>query len=256
MNDPHVEKLHYKIITGEGFNYENAPSFSEGTDYFIMSLDKETIIFKMKAHFPTEKEARAITDDYLKEWEILIGIQHNPDALSFKFDRADIIDRDPSPEGEHPQIQATATIAGHVNLLKSYNEYPSRPKEFLVSPEVETMYLRYKLYKKNKESLTSMAYMCLTVLEVSAVDRKRAALKYNIHYNVLNKLGELCSTKGDEKEIRKAQKDKKYIPLTPVEKQWIQEVVKSLIRRAGDWTYDQKGRFDQITMGDFPSLAK
>lgn len=256
MNDPHVEKLHYKIITGEGFNYENAPAFSEETDYFIMSLDKETIIFKMKAHFPTEKKARAITDGYLKEWEILIGIQHNPDALSFKFDRADIIDRDPSPEGEHPQIQATATIAGQVNLLKSYNEYPSQPKRFRASPDAETMYSRYKAYKQKRESLTSMTYFCFTVLKVSAGGRKRAAVKYNIHDDVLNKLSELCSTKGDEKEIRKAQKDKKYIPLTPVEKQWIQEVVKSLIRRAGEWAYDPKGRFDQITMRDFPSLAK
>jgi hypothetical protein len=256
MKDPHVEKLRYKIITGEGFNYESAPAFSEETNYFRMFLDKKNIIFEMKVHFSTEKEARIIADEYLMSWEVLIGIQHNPNALSLKFDRADIIDRDPSPNSEHPQVQATATIAGHVNPLKSYNEYPSRPRRFRASPDVETMYSRYKAYKQKRESLTSMAYFCLTVLEYGAGNRKIAAVRYNIKYEVLKKLGELCSEKGNKKEARKASRGKNYVPLTPLERRWIEEVIKALIQRVGEWAYDSQAKFKQITMHDFPSLAE
>jgi len=64
MNDPHVEKLYYKVITGEGVDYKNAPAVSEERDNFKMVLDSKTAIFEMKRHFSTEQKAKAIVDEY------------------------------------------------------------------------------------------------------------------------------------------------------------------------------------------------
>ncbi|KPJ63845.1 MAG: hypothetical protein AMJ45_06840, partial [Syntrophobacter sp. DG_60] len=217
MNDPHVEKLYYKVITGNGVDYENAPAVFEETNDFRMLLDGETAVFEMKTHFSTEKEAKAIVDEYLKQWDVLIGIEHNPDELFFKFDRANIVDRAPSPHGEHTlNIQGTVhiTVFGHGKLHVSRGKYPSRPKRFSVSPDVETMYLRYKAYRKSQEPLIPMANLCLTVLQESARNAKgykkrnnlrgKAAYQYEIEYDVLDKLGDLCANKGDEREARKA----------------------------------------------------
>jgi len=104
-----------------------------------------------------------------------------------------------------------------------------------------------------------MSNICLTELERSTGEqrvkkaRRKAAEKYSIEYDVLNKLGNLCA-KGSEKEARKAPMDNKYKPLTTIEKQWIEKVVKSLILRVGEYAYDPNTKFRRITMHDFPSI--
>jgi hypothetical protein len=100
-----------------------------------------------------------------------------------------------------------------------------------------------------------MAYMCLTVLDASAGgSRKKAAAQYAIAESILRKLGELCSTRGSRQEARKAPKTGVYVPLTSLEKEWIQGVVKKLIRRLGEWAYDQTANLTKITMTDLPKI--
>lgn len=101
MNDPHVAKLHYKIMTVENVDYYNAPPIHEETDEFAMSLNGETAVFEMKKHFSTEQGARAVVDEYIKRWEVLIGIELEPDELKLIFEKSDIIDRAPTPESKN-----------------------------------------------------------------------------------------------------------------------------------------------------------
>ncbi len=117
------------------------------------------------------------------------------------------------------------------------------------------MYLRYKAYRKKRETLASMAYMCLTIFEASAGGRKEAARQYNIANAVLDKLGKLTATKGNREEARKFPKDGKFDPLRPKEKEWIVSVIKELIRRAGEYAYDPNAKVRQLSMKDFPDLA-
>jgi hypothetical protein len=239
MNDPHVEKLHYKVVPGEDADYKAAPVLEEETDNFVMTLDGKTAVFVMNKHFATEQEAREVIEDYLSKWAVLIGLEHGPDELNLVFEKSDIIDRSPAPKKNGDvTIQCKSAIMA-VSALKatlhiSHAEYPSLPRNFSRSVDVETMYIRYKAYRQGREPLTTTANVCRTLLEASAGNRRKAASKYNIGIKVLSKLGLLCD-RGSIEEARKAPKKGPFVPLTSEEKEWIEQVVKAIIRRVGEW---------------------
>ena len=185
MNDPHVKALYYKIIFGKNVDYDNSPPLFQNTDEFDFSLDQKSAVFAMKQHYATVKEARSIVEEYLRAWDILIGLEHDPGDIQLKFNHADIIDQAPSMSDKHfKNFQGHCSIQTHVSdtvsLHVSRGKYPSFPKNFRASIDVETMYLRYKSYRQGRETLTSMAYMCLTILETSAGGRIKAEKQYNI----------------------------------------------------------------------------
>ena len=266
MNDPHVKALHYRVTVGEDIDYDNAPSVSESTDEFGLSIDGDIAIFKMKKHYPTADEARAVVDEYLRAWEILIGLEHDPDDLCFVFDRPDVIDRSPHETEKNIMNSqahvAASTATSNVHLHVSRDRYPPFPQNFIASLDAETMYLRYRAYRQNREKLTSMAYMCFTVLTASAGGQgkakgnkklEKAADQYNISSKVLNKLSRLSTERGDATEARKYPKNGTFTPLSPKEKEWIVSVIKALIRRVGEYECARStgAELKQITMGDF-----
>ena len=268
MNDPHVKALHYRVIVGKDIDYDNAPPVSGITDEFDLSIDGDIAIFEMKKHYPTADEAKEVVDEYLRAWDILIGLAHDPDDLCFIFDRADVIDRSPHKTGKNVlNLQthiAASTVTSDIILNESCGWYPSFPKNFVASTDAETMYLRYKAYRQNREKLTSMAYMCLTVLEGRAVERdkakgktrEKAAKQYCIDIDVLDTLGKLCTVQGDTTEARKYSENRTFTPLNSKEKKWIVSVIKRLIRRVGEYRYAHStgAKLKQITMGDFPKI--
>lgn len=259
MNDPHVKRLYYKVLIGEDVDYKNAPALSETTHEFEFSLDGEKAVFNMKQHYSSAHEARAVVEPYLRAWDILIGLIHDPDDLQLKFDHADIIDRAPVSNNKktinlQAHISAHVMVSDKVHLHVSRGKFPPFPKNFKASPDAETMYLRYKSYREGRESLTAMAYMCLTVFQASAGGRKEAEKMYCIDYDVLDTLGRLTSTKGGPEDARKYPKNGKFDPLHAKEKEWIISVVKTLIRRAGEYAHDNKVKLYQISIKDFPEL--
>ena len=267
MNDPHVKALYYQVVVGKDVDYNNAPPLSETTDTFEISLDGKTAVFKMKQHYSTADEAKGVVEQYVRAWGIMVGLEQDPGDLQLVFDHADIIDRSPDTSDKNV-VNLQAHLSAHVvvsdsaigsdsvvSLHVSRGKYPSFPKNFSASPDAETMYLRYKTYRQKRETLTSMAYMCLTILEAGADSRKEAARQYSIDDEVLGTLGKLTSTKGDPEEARKFPKDGKFDPLRPKEKEWIVSVIKALIRRAGEYAYDPKAKLKQLSMKDFPDLA-
>jgi len=260
MNDPHVKALHYRVTVGKDIDYSNAPSVSEITEKFDLSIDGDTAIFEMKKHYSTADEAKEVVDEYLHKWDILIGLEHDPDDLRFVFDRADVIDRSPQ-KGEKNVLNlqscvAASTVTSNASLHVSRGRYPSFPKNFIASTDAETMYLRYKAYRQNREKLTSMAYMCFTVLMASAGGLEKAAKQYYISSKVLKKLSELSTTRGGATEARKCTGTGTFTPLNPKEKEWIVLAIKALIRRVGEYEYASStgAELKQITMGDFPKI--
>ena len=175
MNNPHVNCLYYKVIPKESVDYKNATSFRDETENFEFLIKDDMAIFQMKAHYQTEDEARIVTDNFLETWKVVIGLENDPDDLNFRFDHSDIIDLDPNPSNKNvinlkASICSHVIVSDHVTVHISRNKYPSRPINFSKSPDVETMYLRYKAYRLGKESLTSMEYMCLTVYFSESTD--------------------------------------------------------------------------------------
>jgi hypothetical protein len=107
-----------------------------------------------------------------------------------------------------------------------------------------------------------MAYFCLTLIEANAGDqeqakerkknrkREKAGKKYRISCEVLAKLGELTSTRGDEKTARKSHR--LHTPLSGAETRWIEAAVKAIIRRVAE--IDSDPILPEITMSDLPAL--
>ena len=252
MKQSQVKTLYYKVSMAEGMDYDNAPPVVEETEDFEIHIDKENIVFHMKRMFSNVVEARSLAEEYLKTWCVLIGIENYPDELRFTFERADI------QEGDIQLAQRTdaAYLLGNVSLrYPPRKKFPSRPTNFRLSPDVETMYVRFKAYKQGREPLTGMAYMCLKVLEVSAGNRRKAAERYNISDNLLQKLGDLAN-KGNPSEVRKAPDNGQYTPLKQTEKIWMEKVVKALIQRMGEWAYAPSSKLPKLTRADFQEKAE
>lgn len=255
MNDPHVKTLHYRVVPGNNVDYEKAAPITVETDDFSVTMNSKDAIFEMKNHFTTKNDAKKIVDSYLMRWDLLIGLELAPGDLTFIFQHANIIDRAPVSDGGidlNVHSAVSASVAMDVVLHVSRGTFPTPPLHFALTPDVETMYIRYKACREGRESLLSMAYMCLTVLKTSA--NGKAAEKYTISETVLKKLGNLCTERGSPAEARKKLRGSDFIPLSAQEKEWVIQVVKAIIRRTGEHAFEPTRTLPQLTMSDFPTI--
>lgn len=262
MNDPHVEHLRYRLETTETLGFKD-PDPIEGTnDIFDWQLEDSELTLNMKQHFASEEEAQQAVSDFLRSWELYVNLYEGREAIHFQYVDAHVIDRNPPPPGS-PQVLHAKSIRGEGAMMGTptirvqRNSYPTPPEQFQVSPDVETLWNRYRQYVEGKEQLLSMAYFCLTVLESDFPNNKRAgaARKYGIHVDVLQKLGELTTTRGDERTARKAEPNRNFAPLTGKEEEWIRTAVKSIIRRVGEHNASGSAAgLPEIGMNDLSTL--
>ncbi len=253
-----VERLFYKVILSKYTDYDKAPPISGETEDFKWQLSKDQLAIEMKTHCATAGEAKKKAEEFLKDWEIWIGINQGPNNLKFRFESAEIVDLNlnnhKSILSRRASLSCISTTLDAI-LHISHNEFVPPPQNFKVSPEVEMMFIKYKMYHEGRASLLGMAYWCLTVMENAAGGRHKAADQYRIEPKVLSKLGELCSDRGDVKQARKMKAKAGTTPLKPSEQKWILTVVKRLILRVGEYAYDPVARPTKITMADFPALT-
>ncbi|MBU1487111.1 hypothetical protein KKH56_03565, partial [bacterium] len=125
--------------------------------------------------------------------------------------------------------------------------------------KVKTIFDRYRDYLRGREKLGQMAYTCLTEFcgsdKIGNKIRKEIGERYKVEENILKKLGELSSTRGNAGERRKAPpKGGNYQPFTSNEKEWIKLVIKELIIRLGKYEWDPNTPFKKLTMNDFPQI--
>jgi len=256
---PHVEKLYYRVISSEETDYDKAPPISGETGDFRWQLSKDQLSIDMKAHCGKESDAREVVDEYLKGWEVTTGIFHKPGILSFKFSSSIVIDRPGENKSyKSKMIESDSSeiilLSDEIKEHKSYENFPAPPEKFTVSSEVEMMFFRYRLYREGRETLRSVAYWCLKVVEYSAGGRHEASEQYGVDFRVLRKLTELCWTKGDVDQTRQVKGNSGITPLKPTERAWIRAVVERLILRAGEYAYDPVSKLQLLTMADFPAI--
>jgi hypothetical protein len=213
----------------------------------------------MKLHVTTSEEARALVDPALRDWEMEIELAKGPGELRFIYENAEIIDRTPPTPGvirnhvlvtlQDALLVSSGTATRHVTRGK----YPDAPVGFHLTPDVESILLRFRGYKEGREPLLSMAYFCLTVVESVAGGRNRrrnAAKTFGIAQNVLDKLGDLTANRGDRAIARKAHATSQ--PLTDAEHKWIKATIKELVLRLCD--PPQHSERKQLTMADLPPV--
>jgi hypothetical protein len=257
MNDPHVVRLKYKLVTGDSVSYNSPPPLVFSTPGFDLKLENGVLTVEMKEHHATVGSAIERLRPTLRAWEIQVGLVEGRDALKFEFDESEVVDRNPPSPGSGIEITAGTSevmaISDSLKVRVGRSQYPTPPTSFKASPLVELMWSRLQQYLDGKELLPSMAYFCLTTIEAQAPGtnkRKNASVKYKIDELVLSKLGELTSGVGDELSARKFETKR---PHTPAELDWILKAVKLLITRVGEYDFDPAAPLKQITLAD---LAK
>jgi len=259
-NDPHVESLRYRVIHSQTVDYSGAAPLAYDTGEFSVTLEKDALIVTMLAHTASEEEGRALVEPFLKAWEIQAGLDLGLAQIGFSFQGSNVIDRAPSPQDARTVFLQAARgefrLSGSpVSLVVRRRHYPPAPQRFSISPDVETMYYRYKGYCEGHEPLLSMANFVLTMLQQGKANkaRKAAAGRYCVDCKVLNTLGRL-SAAGSPQEARKAPKGGTFQDLSDAEKQWVSAAVRRLILRAGECAAVGAGQLPVVGMADLPPL--
>jgi len=258
VRDPHVESLIYKLQTVENVTYDNPSPLEIDYEEFSGRLENGVLTCQMKGHYPSIEAARRVVDPYLRAWEIDAALSLGRGEIRFIYEDGKVVDRNPPLPGEPQVLEISSTghlhFSGTATIHVTRKQYPKPPKTFKVSPDVQTLWHRYEMYLDGKEPLLSMAYFCLTVIEAKAGGRLRASAMFAIEEQVLRKLGELTSVRGDSLTARKAPRNTTVIPLADKERAWIEAVIKQLIRRVGElasWHTPSK-----LKITDLPSLTR
>jgi hypothetical protein len=262
MNDPHVVRLKYKLVTGDSVSYNSPPPVVFSDPGFDLKLENGILTVDMKEHFTTAGSADERLRPTLRAWEIQVGLFDGRDALKFEFDGSEIVDRNPPPPGSAiAHAVGVSEVLGVSDFQKAQvvrNQYPNPPTSFKASPLVELLWSRLQQHLDGKEFLTGTGFACLTLIEAQASSRKgrrkKASVQYKIHIDVLKKLGELTADVGDELSARKFEAPSTKRPHTPAEQDWILEAIKLLIARVGEYDFDPAAPLKQITLADLPKV--
>ncbi len=167
MNDPHVVALHYRIDHGDAIDYSEAEPLDREESRFRLRVEDRKVKFELKEHFATEEQAREALTKYIRVWEFDATLKYgNSDSFRLVFEKAEIIDRNPTP-GEvriSGRLEIKAAV-GSATLTTVVRKYPSPPSDIALNPDAETMHQRYLGYRGRHELLPSVAYFCLSMLE-------------------------------------------------------------------------------------------
>jgi hypothetical protein len=227
MSKPQVSSLTYRVATTDFFEFENPADLTFDTQDFKGRISAGVLTLNPKLHFTTEEEARALADPFVRAWEIHAALRQGRPPFHFEFQGSLIIDRSSGHGSSLSDLKITVAQLADFQLKILDTRYPDPPIGFTVTPEVEVLFKRLSQYWSNKELLLSMAYSCLSFLG-RVGGRNSAAKRYAIQIDVLRKLGNLATTRGDEGNARKI--GTQITPLSPEEVTWIEETIKAVIR--------------------------
>lgn len=265
VNDPHVVALVFDVEHGPSVRYrDDAPRVTHDETGFRLTLEYGTARFELKEHHATEEEALERVRPYVRNWEMDACLRGRPGDFRLHFRRAEIIDRDPPPPTPgtaslSPQPLVVGVTFGRPSLIGVKPAYPPPPSGLTLKaddPDVATMYQRLDGYYAGREPLPSMAYFCLTVLELpfknGSGPRRRTGARYCIDKALLDEIGELSSTRGGAGSARKAAAGAE---LSRKEARFLEEAVKQLIRRAAEVAQRPGAAFPQITLASLPDRS-
>lgn len=248
--------MHYEVGSGEGISYRNPEPVSFSNHLGTFDLGDNKLRIAPTEHFSDEDEARRAVEPFLRAWEIEADLSSNVGMIRFKFERVELVDRDPPPPGSPQVIEVKGAsmmlVGASASLHLTCTKYPQPPKTFRATPEVQHAYRRWIGFRSGKEPLQSMAYFVLTLLESAAGSRQSAARSFQIDVAVLGTIGRLSSTKGDESTARKAGPGNQFQELSGAEKQWLEEAVRRVVHRLGE--HASGAPLTLISLTDLPSI--
>lgn len=180
--------------------------------------------------------------------------------MTFKYRSGTVIDRNPPPQGKSSVSRAEGELLSQMTLNAQVGldlvlrpaAYPSPPTGFSWSPDVGALWQRYSGCISGREPVASMAYFSLTVVEALAGGRRNAPASLAISQDVLDTLGRLSSSIGDDNTARKRAETPR--PHTNQEEGWMLAAVRALIKRLGELAHNPGAALPELTMSDLPQL--
>lgn len=254
MNDPHVERLHYRIRHDQTVRYDKAPPLVCEMPLFTARIEGDRAVLEMKGHFASEEEAKSAAAPFLQAWEVWAGLERDLGEFGFTYVSCDVVDRRPPPGNGAVVAAGTVHVEGFPPSIRvDQGSYPEAPDHFAVSPAVRDMYNVYSRWRQGKDRLGTIGNLVYTrVIEESRGQQTAAAKRLGIDRDVLKTLSDLCATRGGPSDARKAKGLAR--DFTREERRWLEEAVKVVIRRAGEVAADPARNRPVITMRDLPDL--
>lgn len=251
MNDPHVVSLRYRVVTGPHVDFDMAAPVEFETPDFRVAIAEGAATFAMAGHFASVEEARRIVDPFVQAWEISSCIENDPGDFTLEYDRAEVIDRAPTPGVVCVTgVQAVATFGMDAVAHVKRGRFPTPPLDFVCDEVVEAMAWQYEGVRQRRLALGAVSYFCLSLLEGAFGGRDGIRDRLSISSTVLTTFGRLSSEKGG--------KARKGLGLgsefTNQERAWLKAVIKLFIRRAGEYGFEPTKVRPLVTMADLPDL--
>ena len=223
----------YRVEHDSSVDYEQASPLGENRTKFRVLVEEDRARFELNDHYATVPEAQAVIQPFIDQWEFEASLRGGAGKFSLRFDRPEVIDRQPTPGEISAAVHFSVGIPTVTVSVTVSKEYPSPPWEGAINiadPDVQTMHQRYMGYFQKHELLPSMAYFCYEVftkrLSDNVVD---ASEKYKISRNLIEEVRKISSRKGG-KEARKAFGVGEE--LTTEEKRFLERAVQVMILRA------------------------
>ena len=232
MQEPTLDWLRYRVHFAPGIAIDAPTPRQFDTPQFLGVLTKEGLELKPKVRIETQAEARAAIEPLLRAWEVQIGLDVGTPVLTFEFEGLRFVDG-ASPSGSGFGLHhSTAELGPDAFVVHHLKEFPPPPKGFVSTPDIETLWFRFRMYKQRREPLQSMAYFCLTVLKASCSGTDGVARILSVDKAVLRKISDLSTNTGDSKTARKRTHQLRVS--TAVERHWLEAAILALIRHMGE----------------------
>ena len=255
MNDPHVANLFYRFISEDpSVLFDKAQPLTLNLGSFEVEIKDGGLVATPQEHYSDEESAKAAFEPFLHAWESTAFLRPSKYRIRFKFDHADVIDRNPTP-GQVTLyargIVSTATMGTPVITLH-VSKYPEPDPNFVASLLTDELIFRLQQYKDGRQTLPHVGYYILERLEqeIAGGKRKQLAKILNVDFDVLDKIGRF-SNKPDARIGRHASSTND--PLSDNEVNWLEEAIFRLVRRAGEINSGSQ-TLPFITMSDLPYL--
>jgi hypothetical protein len=137
MIDPHVVNLTYKIVAGEGIEFDNPEPLEHEWNSFSFKLENGILTATPQHHFATIKEARSAVERYLDAWEIDHALKNGRRNGRFKYENAEIKDLNPLPPGDTVFVYIGDVVLMcevHSVTTQGWRRYPDPSTDFASVP--------------------------------------------------------------------------------------------------------------------------
>lgn len=215
---------------------------------YVLEIRKGHGKFKFKHPQSSIEEAERIVDDFLRSWAADRLFQ-----TGLVRREVQIVGGSGQGLGSWANLYASVSITGPAAEANTRERNPWKRHQFWHLPLVASLVARYEDFRRGRERLTVLGFLCLSALQQAFSGRKGLAKALNVDMAVLRKLGQIASSVGTYSSARKIGPNHEMRDLTGAESYWLERVISELIWRSG-LVLDGQEAPAQLRLADLPSL--